>query len=786
MIKRLKQKNNRPEILAPAGNEAGIIAAINAGADAVYFGGKFFNARQRADNLDEKAIRHCVRLCHQHDIKAYLTLNILVKDSEWDELLDYLCFLETSGLDGLIVQDPGLIWVLRRYYPQIKLQTSTQASVGGLFGVLFFETMGFTRVVLPREMPIAEVYDIKKHSRIELKVFAHGALCFARSGQCLMSSLIGGRSGNRGLCAQPCRQYYHLMDTQGKPVREGYLLSMKDLNTQTHLEEIADAGVSALKIEGRLKNQAYIYATTKAYAQIPEDAKQAPINLDAIFSRDFTAGWLFDPHHHINAHVQKKRGELIGEVEKVGRREMVVTLKKGVTLAAGDGLAFGKAADRGMRVENVQNIRGQGNRVRVFGHAAARAHEPVYRNKNSRMLAAIASAAERPVDFNPLALSIDLDLKKDQPIHYKAHADERQIEGRIAIVPSRAQKHPLDQKMIQDQLQKLGGTDYLLADLHIKMMDDLFLSKKDLNRVRREVIERLDAPGKRKIDLSVLWSTPRKTRDGHPPISLEVRRLDQIAALRECQPDEWVLPLDGVESMPRLHELVQQLKKENAAVRIAFPHIMNTQSCRSLAAHLDEIEAMAADGYLARNYETLYLLRQIKRPIEADASLHVFNTVTTKALGEWGCASAAISHELEAPAIQSLLKRSALPLVLSVYGFQAVMFSDNCVVDCDKKQCARCPHHGLYFLRDRMGKVFPLVLDKAGKTVIYNADKLFLTPKMLEPLKGIDRYRIHVLNETATEISQVMAIYRSGQMANLNQLDEGQHFTAGNFKRGVQ
>jgi putative protease len=786
VITRLKREKNKPEILAPAGNEAGIIAAINAGADAVYFGGKICNARQRAANLDEKAIRHSVRLCHQHGVRAYLTLNILVKDSEWDELIDYLCFLETSGIDGLIVQDPGLIWVLRKYYPQIKLQTSTQASVGGLFGVLFFEGMGFTRVVLPREMPIAEVQDIKKHSRVELKVFAHGALCFARSGQCLMSSLIGGRSGNRGLCAQPCRQYYRLTDAQGKLVREGYLLSMKDLDTRAHLKEIADAGVSALKIEGRLKNQAYIYATTKAYAQAPEDGTQAPINLDAIFSRDFTAGWLFDPHHHINAQVQKKRGALIGEVEKTGRGEMVVALKKGVTLAAGDGLAFGEAADHGMRVEKVQKIRGQGNRVRVFGHVTARPHEPVYRNKDSRMLAAIASAAERPVYFTPLALSIDLDLKKDQPIHYRARADERQIEGRMAIAPSQAHKHPLDQKTVQDQLQKLGGTDYFLADLHVKMADDLFLSKKDLNRVRREIIEQLDAPGKRRIDLPALWSTPGKIRDGRPPISLEVRKLDQIATLRACRPDEWVLPLDGVKSLPHLRRWVQKLKKENAAVRIAFPPIMNTQRCRSLAAHLNEIEAMAPDGYLARNYETLYLLRQTRRPIEADASLHVFSAMTTKALDAWGCASAVISHELEAPAIQSLLKRSALPLVLSVYGFQAVMHSDNCAVDCDEKQCSRCPHRGLYFLKDRLGKAFPMALNEQGKTVIYNADKLFLTPEMLKPLKGIDRYRIHVMNETTTEISRVMAIYRSGRMMNLEPLGEGQHFTAGNFKRGVQ
>ncbi|MEG0378924.1 MAG: peptidase U32 family protein, partial [Eubacterium sp.] len=199
-----------PELLAPAGGLESIKAAVAGGADAVYFGGKGFNARRNAVNMNEEEMGEAVRFCHENKVKVYVTLNILIKDTEFEELISYLNFLAGLALDGLIVQDLGLIYLLRTYYPQIRLQTSTQGSVYGLEGVQFFEALGFDRVVLPREMALEEAAAIKKKTKTGLKLFCHGALCYAYSGQCLLSSMIGGRSGNRGLCAQPCRKKYTL------------------------------------------------------------------------------------------------------------------------------------------------------------------------------------------------------------------------------------------------------------------------------------------------------------------------------------------------------------------------------------------------------------------------------------------------------------------------------------------------------------------------------------------------------------------------------------------------
>ncbi len=232
----------------------GNTAAINGGADAVYFGGKAFNARQRAKNLRDDEMIAMVKLCHSHRVKVYITLNTLVKDEEMEEAMEYIAFLSDLGPDGLIVQDPGLMDFILTHYPHLPLQTSTQASVYGLEGTLFFEELGFKRVVLPREMSLSEVKTISDGSAVELKVFCHGALCYAYSGQCLFSSLVGGRSGNRGLCAQPCRKEYTLKDARGKVLKTGYLMSMKDLNSRDYLEDILASGADSLKIEGRMKN----------------------------------------------------------------------------------------------------------------------------------------------------------------------------------------------------------------------------------------------------------------------------------------------------------------------------------------------------------------------------------------------------------------------------------------------------------------------------------------------------------------------------------------------------
>lgn len=258
-------KHHLPEILAPAGNPEALRAAINGGADAVYLGMKTFSARRRAGNFSFEDLEEGLALAHTCGVKVYVVVNTLIKDSELEAVNNLLARLSETDVDGLILQDIGLIWLVRRFYPEFSLQLSTQASVYGLEGARFFDALGFDRVVLARETGIEEAAAMKDQLATEIKIFNHGALCYAYSGQCHLSSAIGARSGNRGGCAQPCRRRYRLAKN-GKTLKDGFLLSTKDLSTLSRTDELLAAGVDALKIEGRMKTPEYVYAVSKAYA----------------------------------------------------------------------------------------------------------------------------------------------------------------------------------------------------------------------------------------------------------------------------------------------------------------------------------------------------------------------------------------------------------------------------------------------------------------------------------------------------------------------------------------
>ena len=243
--------NHLPEILAPAGNLACLKAAVAAGADAVYFGGQAFNARRSAGGFTAEDVKEAVRLCRMRGVKTNLTLNTLIKQREWPSFLAYIDEILPLGIDNVIVQDPGVAMLVHERYPQVAIHASTQMAVQDLDGVLYLKNLGFSRVVLAREVTLDEIRKIHQATDVELEVFVHGALCYSYSGRCLMSSFHGGRSGNRGACAQPCRMAYQ---AGGK---EGYFMNLKDLCGAYHLQELIEAGVASLKIEGRLKSEAF-------------------------------------------------------------------------------------------------------------------------------------------------------------------------------------------------------------------------------------------------------------------------------------------------------------------------------------------------------------------------------------------------------------------------------------------------------------------------------------------------------------------------------------------------
>ena len=312
------------ELLAPAGNFDALKAAVNAGADAVYLAGENFGARAYAQNFSRENLIDAVKFAHLRGVKIHVTANTILADDELENFADYIKFLRKIHVDAILVQDLGAAKIIQEIAPEIPLHASTQMTIHNLEGVNFLAKIGFSRVVLSRELSLAEIEKIAKNSSIETEIFIHGALCICYSGQCLMSSMIGGRSGNRGRCAQPCRLPYKLVDADGKNFLENvgeYLLSPKDLNTLEILPQILQTGVDSLKIEGRMKRPEYVATVVKIYrdALDKKSLQDASYKLQAIFNRDFTTAHL-DGNPRRNLISDKRpnnRGVLVGRVTKI-------------------------------------------------------------------------------------------------------------------------------------------------------------------------------------------------------------------------------------------------------------------------------------------------------------------------------------------------------------------------------------------------------------------------------------------------------------------------------------
>ena len=315
----------RPELLAPVGSMESLKAALAAGCDAVYLSGKMYGARAFANNFSDEELVNAINLCHLYGVKVYITVNTLIFDDEVDTFLNYIEYIHSIGVDAVIMQDLGMMDLVRKTYPNLEIHASTQAHIHNLDGTKLMEKLGIKRVVLARETPIELIREIKDNTNIELEIFVHGALCISYSGQCLMSSLIGGRSGNRGTCAQCCRQPYDLIKDGKKINKDKYLLSAKDLNTIFNIDKLIDIGVDSLKIEGRMKRPEYVYTVVSLYRKAIDsyidtgiiDIKDSDIKeLKKIFNRKFTKGFIFheDNDNFTNTYRPNHMGIEVGEV----------------------------------------------------------------------------------------------------------------------------------------------------------------------------------------------------------------------------------------------------------------------------------------------------------------------------------------------------------------------------------------------------------------------------------------------------------------------------------------
>ncbi len=492
----------KPELLSPAGSFDSLYAAIAAGADAVYIGGKQFGARAFSKNFTLEEIEKAIEYAHLYDVKLYVAVNTLIYDNEVDEFISYIKKLANLGVDAVIMQDLGMIDLVRKTIPSLEIHVSTQAHIHNLDGVKVLEKLGIKRTVLARETSIDEIRNIKNNSNIDLEVFVAGALCISYSGNCLMSSLIGGRSGNRGMCAGTCRLPYDLVDSKGNIVsKDKYLLSTKDLNTLKYLGELIDLGIESFKIEGRMKSPEYVYVITSLYRKAIDsylekgivDIKDEDIdNLKKVFTRGFTKGFLFneDNNNLVNTKMPNHNGVEIGKV--IDYKNGYTKIKLTDDLSINDGIRVSKT-DIGFIVTSI--IKDNHNVKKAYKGDIISIKMPSKVLKDSVILKTkdyeLTKKIDELIKNNNRKIKIDMEFKAsidDMSLKLKYRDIQVDLKG---VKPSFAINQSITKEDIKKQLSKLGDTPYIIDNIDICIEDNLFINIKDLNSLRREAIEKL-------------------------------------------------------------------------------------------------------------------------------------------------------------------------------------------------------------------------------------------------------------------------------------------------------
>ena len=798
------------ELLAPAGSLQALKAAVENGADAVYIGGPMFSARQKAENFTHEQMVAGVQYAHERGCKVHVAVNTIVSNEEIGQVVEYAYKLAEAKVDAVIVQDLGVAHLLRETLPQLPLHASTQMAVHNTPGVQFLEEQGFERVVLARETSLEAIREIKAETDAELEVFVHGALCVAYSGQCLLSSMIGGRSGNRGLCAQPCRMQYQLVDEGGREYqsKDGqYLLSTRDLNMIHHLPDLIRAGVTSLKIEGRMKRPEYVATVVRQYRQAIDayyagsqfDKKLADKNLLQIFNRDFTTGYFYgNQGADLMSHVRPdNRGVLIADVMKVENKKVWVQLHD--TLSVGDGYLLynqrgeeiaGKVQEMSIKGKTIQSgNKGQIVQMIVSGNAAGA--KQMYRTSDVVLLKEATDSFSRPSQPQKEKVHFKLELSLGQPMMLYAWDDNgNQYYAESEYIVELAKNRPSDLESVKKQMDRLGNTLYELGEFTAEIEDGIIAPASELNNLRRAAIEGLEAQKQESAGETVELESYADYLDNAgdlldriPPQVLEYGLKQKLAVTVGSVEAMQAAVENGAEYVylnttalrkekaivpEQYTALAKWCHSRNAKLYWTSSPIENDTQMKKAAANMWAAKDAGFDGVAVGN---LGLLQTAKEQgwdtIVADYQMNIFNDVTLQFLSRQEISRAVLSPELSLEQIAEFSYLGNLPLELIVHGNLPLMVSEQCVCGSvlggrtAQKQCSMPCMKEQYALKDRTGAQFPLYMDEHCRMHVFNSKTLNLYKRLEEALKtGADVLRIEGRERSAEWIGTVTAIYK--------------------------
>ena len=817
------------ELLSPVGDFECLKAAVQNGADSVYFGSNLFSARAFASNFDINHLEDAINYAKIRGVKTNLALNTLIKDDEMENALLLAKKAYELGIDAIIVQDLGLAKKLIDSFPDLPIHASTQMTVHNLNGVLELQNLGFKRVVLSRELSIQEIEYICKNSNIEIECFIHGALCISYSGQCLFSSMIGGRSGNRGKCAQPCRLPYTLLEND-KKIDSGYLLSTRDLCGLDYIPDLIKAGVDCLKIEGRMKSPEYVATVTNIYRkyidlsqsnttyQVDETDKK---DLLQVFNRGMSSSGHLDTEPNHNLIFKEKpnnMGLFLGIVQDYNKNKGHITLKLKEPVEIGDTISLenetGSYTISELMDNNSKNIKSTNlDQVVTIGRMKGniKAGDKIYKMSSKSLSTAAKESYQK--ENRKIDLNCKITLKKNTPISiHVTSANNTEIYKDLNIncelncIPLESKNRPLNKETVIKQISKTASTPFRFKNIDINLDENIFIPKlSTLNELRRTALDKVTDYALAKISRNNTVLVNNETENTtlsnmrnnvKSNIKLAQNHTQKISILLNTlnldfnynkleNIDNIYIPLKFF-TIKKYDNILKTISKKFDTF-IYMPTIIKVNyNNLFLSKAKESVVKYNIKGFVISNIGNLYLLNDLFEDLNknfkliSNYTLNVYNSSTVLELKKLGISRFTISPELDKNTITSLSDYNYLQKELIVYGKVPVLNINYCLLGKTNKcypTCnSDCVKANSYYLKDRLNMKFKVVPDNIQSvTTIYNSKITSISPKDF----NIDFARIDILDESIDEINTIVKLIKSGQRL------EGKEYTNGNLNRDI-
>lgn len=768
---------NEIELLAPVGSFDALKAAVQNGANAVYLGGKDFSARASANNFDREELIEAVKYAHIRDVRVFVTTNTLIKQNEIEDFVEYAKFLYDIDVDALIMQDIGVAMLIHDLLPDFELHASTQMVAHSLEDVQYLESVGFKRVVLARELTVDEIKYICDNTNVDIEVFVHGALCVCYSGGCLMSSMIGNCSGNRGRCAQPCRQKYTMIDiSTGEEIHSNgeYLLSTKDLNTIEDVDKIIETGVLSLKIEGRMKKPEYVATVINSYRNaIDEYQATKKVNISTetmedlytIFNRKFTKGLILGEvgEDVMNSNVPNNQGLYVGKVVDYNKKAKRLKIKLEGTLKKGDGINLGGGTiGRIIKGKEIVQIGYKGETIELDFIGEARKNQPVFKTSDTNLIDKAQKTYTQDKEFAKNLIDAEITIKLGEYPELKLiDKNNNSVTVKGDKLVEKALKVALGEEKIETQIKKLGNTPYELDDLKINLDKGVSMPISLINQMRREAIELLDearipVKGRAYKDSKIKYSPKKYAKDTNSNSKIRVK-INNIEALKSIIN----LDIDMIyyEDVATLEQAMAMATANNKKLIYSAPRIVRNKEYKRLEKSNEyckenvQISALGQVKYYKENSENV--------SFDVDYYLNPFNSETINHYKKEGATTVCISQELNIHEIKETTKYTDMEIETVAYGYIPMMLSEYCPMgvvarSCKKdKRCATCKE-SKYVLRDFKGEEYRISQDLFCRSTIYNSIANCLINNLDELLDaGINVFRLDFTHESPELISKI-------------------------------